>query len=219
MKENEQTRERLLEAAGPIFAEKGFQAANVRAICREAGVNLGAINYHFRSKEQFYVETIRHALNRVMEAIPWSEMDSPPDAPPEEALRRFLHGFLRRLFSTEARRWCHAIINREMREPTEAAWEFVRGIVRPSFERLQAILDRMLPADVSLRERNLLGGSIVGQALHYGHAEHVLPLLLGKEEFAALNVDVLTDHITRFSLAAIHGLYPAQGKRKEGGRS
>ena len=41
MKDIEQTRARLLEAAGPIFAERGFQAANVRAICRQAGVNLG----------------------------------------------------------------------------------------------------------------------------------------------------------------------------------
>jgi len=207
------TRERLLEAAGPIFAEKGFQAANVRAICKRAGVNLAAISYHFRGKEQFYIETIRHALQRVLEVVPWSDLDSPPEASPELALRRFLHGFLRRLFSAEARQWCHTLVTREMREPTEAAWEFVRGIVRPSFERLQAILARMLPADVTPRELNLIGGSVIGQALHYDHARHVLPLLLGPEEYATYNVEVLADHITRFSLAAIHGLYPVKGKK------
>jgi AcrR family transcriptional regulator len=210
------TRERLLEAAGPIFAEKGFQAANVREICKRAGVNLAAISYHFRGKEQFYLEAIRFALQRVMEAVPWSELDSPPETPPEPALRRFLHGFLRRLFSAEARQWCHSLVMREMREPTEAAWEFIRGIVRPSFERLQAIIDRLVPAEVSFRERNLLGSSIIGQALHYDHARHVLPLLLGAEEMAAYNVDLLADHITRFSLAAIQGLYPIKGKK--GGR-
>lgn len=209
------TRERLLEAAGPIFAEKGFQAANVREICKRAGANLAAINYHFRGKEQFYLETIRHALNRVLESVPWSEFDSPPDTPPEAALRKFLGAFLRRLFSKEARQWCHALVMREMREPTEAAWVFVREIVRPSFERLQAILAQMLPPEVPPRERNLLGGSIVGQMLHYDHARHVLPLLLGPEEFAAYDVDLLADHITRFSLAAIHGMYPPQKKARK----
>ncbi len=208
MAEVDTTRERLLEAAGPIFAEKGFQAANVRAICQQAGVNLGAINYHFRSKEQFYLETIRHAIQQLIAEVPWSELDSPPGTPPEEALRRFLYGFVRRLFTRHARRWCHALILREMQRPSEAAMEFIRDIVRPSFARLQAILNPMLPADVPMRTRNLLGSSIVSQALHYEHARQVLPLLMGAEEAASLDVETLAEHITRFSLAAIRGLYP-----------
>lgn len=209
MSELDTTRERLLEAAGPIFAEKGFEAANVRLICQHAEANLGAINYHFRSKEQFYLETIRHAYRRLLTQVPWDDLDSPPDAPPEVALRRFLHGFLRRLFLPEAHNWCHALITREMQNPTEAAREFIRDIVRPSFERMRAILDRLIPADVPEPQRNLLAGSIVGQALHYAHARHILPLLLGEEAAGrASDVDLLTDHITAFSLAALKQLYP-----------
>lgn len=212
MAEPDTTRERLLEAAGPIFAAKGFEATNVREISQQAGVNLAAINYHFGTKNQFYVETIRHAVQSLLAEVPWSELDSPPGTPPEDALRRFLHGFVRRLFTRTARRWCHALIMREMQHPTDAAMEFIREVVRPSFARLQAILDRMVPADTPLRTRNLLGGSIVSQALHYEHARHVLPLLLGPEEAARLDVETLADHITRFSLAALRGLYPATAK-------
>jgi len=210
---SEVTRERLLEAAGPIFAEKGFTATNVREICQQAGANQGAINYHFRSKEQFYIETVRHAFEKLLEIVPWSELDSPPETPPGEALRRYLRGFLRRLLTTESRQWCHALIMREMQHPTEAAMEFVRGIVRPSFERLHAILDRLVPPGTSLRERNLLSGSIIGQALHYEHARHVLPLLLGADEAGAYDFEMLADHIANFSLAAIRGMY-AKGGRK-----
>jgi AcrR family transcriptional regulator len=48
------TREKLLEAAGQIFAEHGFQAATVREICSRAGANVAAINYYFGDKVELY---------------------------------------------------------------------------------------------------------------------------------------------------------------------
>ena len=55
------TRSRLLEAAGRIFAANGFQAATVREICAEADANLSAVHYHFGDKERLYVEAVTHA--------------------------------------------------------------------------------------------------------------------------------------------------------------
>ena len=57
----DETRLRLLDAAGPIFAERGYRAATVREICQEAGTNLAAISYHFQDKENFYVAAVKHA--------------------------------------------------------------------------------------------------------------------------------------------------------------
>ena len=54
-------RRRLLETAGQIFAEKGFDGATVREICRRAGVNIAAVNYYFRDKEQLYIEAVKSA--------------------------------------------------------------------------------------------------------------------------------------------------------------
>jgi len=45
------TKQLLLDAAERLFAEKGFAATSLRTITAEAGVNLAAVNYHFRSKE------------------------------------------------------------------------------------------------------------------------------------------------------------------------
>jgi AcrR family transcriptional regulator len=41
----------LLDAAERLFAERGFAATSLRAITAAAGVNLAAVNYHFRSKQ------------------------------------------------------------------------------------------------------------------------------------------------------------------------
>ncbi len=42
------TQARTIEAAGPVFAARGFEVATVREICHRAGVNLAAVNDHRR---------------------------------------------------------------------------------------------------------------------------------------------------------------------------
>ncbi len=44
------TRERLLEAAEALFAERGVAASKLRDITRRAQANIAAVNYHFGSK-------------------------------------------------------------------------------------------------------------------------------------------------------------------------
>ncbi|MGH7529194.1 MAG: TetR/AcrR family transcriptional regulator [Gemmatimonadales bacterium] len=46
------TRERLIQAARRLFAERGLDRTSIRAITREAEANLGAVTYHFGSKEK-----------------------------------------------------------------------------------------------------------------------------------------------------------------------
>lgn len=46
-----ETPDRILDAAEALFAAQGYAATSIRAIARDAGVNLAAINYHFGSKQ------------------------------------------------------------------------------------------------------------------------------------------------------------------------
>jgi AcrR family transcriptional regulator len=52
------TRERLLDAAEQIFAERGFEGASMRAVTQAAGSSVSAANYHFGSKEALLRETL-----------------------------------------------------------------------------------------------------------------------------------------------------------------
>jgi AcrR family transcriptional regulator len=45
------TKERILDAAEHLFAERGFASTSLRDITAEAGANLAAVNYYFQSKD------------------------------------------------------------------------------------------------------------------------------------------------------------------------
>jgi AcrR family transcriptional regulator len=44
------TKDRILDAAERLFAQRGFDATSLRMITAAAGVNLASVNYHFQSK-------------------------------------------------------------------------------------------------------------------------------------------------------------------------
>jgi AcrR family transcriptional regulator len=195
------TRQQLMDSAGPLFAEKGFRGTTVREICDSAKANQAAINYHFRDKENLYIECVRHAGQCCIARVPMPAWLA--GTPPEQKLRDFVRMFLNRVAVDREPAWHGQLIMREMLMPTKACLEFVKDHVRPTFEVLGQILRELLPADVPERTRVLIGFSIVGQILHYRSARPVLVMLVGPETFQSFDVETLTDHITDFSLAAI----------------
>lgn len=50
--------QRLILAATPLFAARGFAGASVRAICAAAETNANAVTYHFGSKQKLYAAVI-----------------------------------------------------------------------------------------------------------------------------------------------------------------
>src|SRR4051794_8008682 len=111
MADPDDVRQRLLEAAGPLFAERGKDGANVRDICEAAGVkNIGAVNYYFDSKEQFYVEAVRQASQACSQSAPWP--DWPPGTPVEDRFLDFIRVFLRRLVNPRQVAWHRLLIMR-----------------------------------------------------------------------------------------------------------
>ena len=70
MGEKQTTKDRLLEAACTIFADKGFRDATVAEICEAANANIAAVNYYFGDKEKLYDEVWHCAFSHATEAYP-----------------------------------------------------------------------------------------------------------------------------------------------------
>jgi AcrR family transcriptional regulator len=65
-----QTRTRLLEAAGLVFARKGVAEASLDDIAAEAGLTKGAVYSNFASKEDLINALLDHRLGAPSDAIP-----------------------------------------------------------------------------------------------------------------------------------------------------
>lgn len=56
------TKERLLDAAAELFGQRGFDATSIREITEQAGANLAAVNYYFRTKQALFAAVINQQI-------------------------------------------------------------------------------------------------------------------------------------------------------------
>lgn len=196
------TRHRLLDAAGQVFADQGFDSATIREICQRADANIAAVNYHFGDKKRLYIEAVREAYCARTDSFP-IPADKLQSEPPEERLRFFIHTFMTRLLGDGHASWHLGLVLRELAHPTEACTEIVRDYIRPMANILGEIVEELMPAESRTFDLHLVCFSIVGQCLfHYVHRP-IVRELIGTEEHSRHDIDYLADHITRFSLAAL----------------
>jgi len=52
------TRERIVEAARHLFAERGFDRTSVRAVAAEAGVDPALVHHYFGTKQRLFIEAV-----------------------------------------------------------------------------------------------------------------------------------------------------------------
>ncbi|MGN0339154.1 MAG: TetR/AcrR family transcriptional regulator [Lachnospira sp.] len=67
MSKGEQTSQKILHAARELFYKTGFEATTSRAIAEKANVNLGLLNYYFKSKNEIGRQ-IYSAIRRQLDA-------------------------------------------------------------------------------------------------------------------------------------------------------
>jgi AcrR family transcriptional regulator len=63
------TRDRIVAAARCVFAERGYDGASIREITTRASANLGAVTYHFGSKQALYEAVLEDALRPLFERL------------------------------------------------------------------------------------------------------------------------------------------------------
>ncbi len=78
-KRSAELRARILEAAGEVFAERGFGGAGVDEIARRAGVNKAMLYYHVGDKSELFAEVVTASVGRIRAAVgaALAEQDQP----------------------------------------------------------------------------------------------------------------------------------------------
>ena len=196
------TRQRLLEAAGEVFADQGFRAATIREICNKAGANIAAVNYHFGDKRKLYAEVLKYAYERSRTRFPL-DMVQRPDATPQRRLAGFARALVLRILDRDRLAWQGTLMFREMIEPTEALRSVVEEGIRPEFELLRSIVTDLLGVEADDERVLQCVWSIAGQGLFHYYARHIVGMLRPAGPYSDEDVQRIADHVTLFSLAAI----------------
>jgi AcrR family transcriptional regulator len=211
---HDETRRQILEVAGGVFAEVGFRNATIREICRRAGANIAAVNYHFGDKETLYAEVLRHSQQKAFEKYP-PLMGVAAAAPPEEKLRAFIQSFLLRIFDSGSTAWFGKMMSREMVEPTEALDLLVEERMQPMSDLLRGIVAEILGCPPDAENVRLCCFSVVSQCVFYHHCRTMIFRLFPEQRLDASAVEQLAGHIASFSLAAMKHL-PGPKQTKSG---
>jgi AcrR family transcriptional regulator len=73
-------RERLLEAAASVFAERGYEAARIEQIAEAADVSAGLLYRHFAGKRQLYAELVHRADKELLRHLAEAAAPGPPSS-------------------------------------------------------------------------------------------------------------------------------------------
>lgn len=130
------TRERILDAAERLFAERGFDGTSIRDVTTEAGVNLAAVHYHFGSKEDLVREVLRRVVTPANAARlkMMDEAEQKPGGPlVSDLLRAFIQPELELARDLGPRGQCITrLVGRMFSEPNEV----VHGICMDLFSEV-----------------------------------------------------------------------------------
>ncbi len=199
------TREALLEAGSELFAELGFDGASVRAITARADANLGAITYHFGTKEAFYDAVIDRMVRGLADAIMAALDTAGPAIERVEAVVRahFVH------LAT------HPGIPRLLLQGVVASGMPPRAAMRHLRKVLEAMtgLIREGQADGTIRagDPTLLALSLLSPSMHLAVMREPLRGMARVDLRRRATQERVTEHVVRFVRAAV--AEPRGGRR------
>ena len=182
-----ETRARILDVAYEVFAEKGYDTANMRDIAAEAGVTHTTIRYHFGSKDELWRETVRQMFHHAQEELEFTQDER--QLPPRERLNLYLRKYI--YYCAHNTNHARIMIAESVRGGERLDW-MAEQFIRPRHEKISE-----LSGDVQIgRFEDISPVSL----LYIVVAMCQLPFVLSKEikslyDIEMTDVDAIEDHI------------------------
>ena len=162
------TRRRILDAAERNFADLGFAGTSVRRITSDAQVDLGAVRYHFKTKDALFGEVMRRRLEPLcqerlsrLEDLEKRSLDRPPAL--EAVIKAFVEPIVELVSDEQHGRHWMKLLGRSRTEPREhlgAVQELYEQLLQRYLATFRRVLP-MLPEDeVTYRTYFLLGTQV-----------------------------------------------------------
>jgi AcrR family transcriptional regulator len=199
-KDSKKTRAKLIEAAGQLFAEKGFNGVTVRDIAQKADTHLSALNYHFRTKEALYHEVLMEACRS--DSISLEDKEQLLKMNPRDALFLLIKEALKEYGKLTASNWRMVVITRECREPSPSFEEVSREYFKPEADFLAELIGRAVnkpSADPNVRFGVI---SMIGLLETFGLYGHLIDAVAPGLDKHFKKKNGLAEHIVQLVLTA-----------------
>jgi len=202
VKPGDRTRDQLFEAAGEVFAAKGYDRATSREICDRAGANAAAVNYYFGGFDGLYAATLAHAHHRVIQLETLSAIAS-SDIDARLKLRAVLASIVRLLL--EPTSWEVRLLGREIASPTPSAQNALfETEILPKVRLIRVMIGELIGCDPD--------DPTVGRALLTTVAPCIFLALVDRAKIERIlpaiadpltEAEAVVDHFQRFILAGL----------------
>lgn len=192
------TRLGIIEAAGELLGERGYDGTTAKAVSERAGVNMAAINYHFGGRDGLYVAVLREVHQRVM-SLAFMRQIADSDAPPSEKLRHFLREMVRHILHPD--QWALRVWAREVLSPSPLLDQVLREEVAPKFDVLAGIVAQLTrrPANDAALPQLVLSVAAPCLMLLVAGRHQATPL----QPLFAQDPTELADRLWRFAMAGL----------------
>ena len=214
--DREDTKKRLLVAASGIFAEKGFREATIQDICTAAGANVAAVNYHFGSKKNLYLEVWRSASEILKERClkPMERITNP-----EARMRAIIDQRIRQTFAEGPAGQLRKLTFREMSAPTEFNEKIRKRFLRPFRDLLTKTVAEILEVDAQDPMAQHCAFSLHSQLIFLNVLRmrgrlHHLDFLTGSGNPSDQQIEALSEHIATFVMGGIKATSTSKNRAK-----
>lgn len=201
-----QTKSKLIRAAGEVFGEVGLEAATIQQITRRAGTSLAAINYHFSDKYNLYNAVVQEAYDIIIDTFRRIQSIQ-KDGTPEQRLEHFVRNMFAILMEQERPTWHCDILARDLQSPNESARQQLQQLTDAIHHSLGMLISEIADKKLTAEQMLYAQTSIIGQCLYYVDHKEFHDRLNPDFEPVSQRMEQIIKHITRFSVAAIRGLY------------
>jgi TetR/AcrR family transcriptional regulator, regulator of cefoperazone and chloramphenicol sensitivity len=142
------TRQQLLEAAGRVFAEKGFERSTAKEISERARTNTAAVNYYFGGIDALYAAVLEEARNRIFsERAIDTAIAGKTD--PKAKLEAALGVVMQTLLGPVSSSWVLQVLGRDMVSPSQTTDRAKEKLILPRARILRRFVGELmgLPED------------------------------------------------------------------------
>jgi TetR/AcrR family transcriptional regulator, regulator of cefoperazone and chloramphenicol sensitivity len=137
------TREHLLEAAGHVFARKGFERTTAKEICEQAGTNTAAVNYYFGGIEALYSAVMEEARNRIF-SVREIGLAIAGKTDPEAKLEAALNVVIKSLLGPVSSSWALQVFGRDMVTPSPTTYATKEKLLLPGARILRELAGQLM---------------------------------------------------------------------------